>query len=720
MKASTIGLSLIVVLGGGWFVWSKFLKNPAAEASSASLMTVEPGTLRVEVTTSATVYASKSEVVRCNVEGRTTILWLAEEGKTVKKGEKVADLDVSSIRDRSETQAISVSRARAALITAEKNLEIQKNQNASDIEAARNEVLFAQLELEKFLGREEMRRRGDVPSEVLSESDNGGAAATNAPSPTEASSQTGEAGNTTMGVRLQELVAARADIEIAQEEVKRAQNRLRWTKELWESKYVTDQDLEADELALKKADKQLTLAQNKLHILDRYTLLKTERELVAKVKEAQAEERRTELRCEARIAQEEADLNSKKQEFELEQAKFDKFKEQIAYGTLYAPGDGLIVYATVGDRRRQEPIDLGTEVREGQEIIKLPDVTTMRLRASVPESVVSKVEEGQRVEIKVQTVQDKIFYGEITRVAKVHDSSNSWFSDTKEYRTDISIFGSHPELREGVSATALIKVADLENVLTVPVHAIQRAGQVLYVWVQTDSGPVERIIEKGMSNERRVEIKSGLTAGDKVWLSTPPGVKRPLFEKENAEIQAKEQERKERAIESAAQRRSSSGGPSSGGPSSGGSEVGDSTNRSPIGTGPGGNESGAGGRPGGSGGANDEERQARRQRMTAFVEEVKARFPEDAGKLESMMSLFRDAELRAKIDADPVLGPKLREMMQGMGGRTRRGGQGAGGQGDGPGASGDGQDAGGDGSGRTRRGGNGGFGGGNRGTGRDG
>ncbi|MCA8968469.1 MAG: efflux RND transporter periplasmic adaptor subunit [Planctomycetes bacterium] len=710
MKASTIGLSLIVVLGGGWFVWSKFLKNPAAEASSASLMTVEPGTLRVEVTTSATVYASKSEVVRCNVEGRTTILWLAEEGRTVKKGEKVADLDVSSIRDRSETQAISVSRAKAALITAEKNLEIQKNQNASDIEAARNEVLFAQLELEKFLGREEMRRRGDVPSEILSEVDT--ASANNSPSPTEASSQAGETGNTTMGVRLQELVAARADIEIAQEEVKRAQNRLRWTKELWESKYVTDQDLEADELSLKKADKQLTLAQNKLHILDRYTLLKTERELVAKVKEAQAEERRTELRCEARIAQEEADLNSKKQEFELEQAKFDKFKEQIAYGTLYAPGDGLIVYATVGDRRRQEPIDLGTEVREGQEIIKLPDVTTMRLRASVPESVVSKVEEGQRVEIKVQTVQDKIFYGEITRVAKVHDSSNSWFSDTKEYRTDISIFGSHPELREGVSATAMIKVADLENVLTVPVHAIQRAGQVLYVWVQTDSGPVERIIEKGLSNERRVEIKSGLTAGDKVWLSTPPGVKRPLFEKENAEIQAKEQERKERAIESAAQRRSSSGGPSSGA-----TEGGAPTNRSPGGAGPGSNASGAGGRPGGSGGANDEERQARRQRMTAFVEEVKARFPEDAGKLESIMSLFRDAELRAKIDADPVLGPKLREMMQGMGNRGRRGGQGSGG----PGAAGDGQAPGGDGSGRPRRGGNGGsFGGGNRGAGRDG
>ncbi|HMQ22489.1 MAG TPA: efflux RND transporter periplasmic adaptor subunit, partial [Planctomycetota bacterium] len=490
----------------------------------------------------------------------------------------------------------------------------------------------------------------------------------------------------TMGVRVQDLIAEHADIEIAQEEVKRTQNRLKWTRELWNDKYVSDNDLEADELALKKAENQLTLAKNRLHILDRYTHLKSERELVAKVKEAQAEERRTELRCEARIAQEEADFNSKTQEYDLEKAKFDKYKEQIAFGTLYAPADGLIVYATVGDRRRQEPIDLGTEVREGQEIIKLPDVSSMRLRASVPESVVSKVAEGQRVEIKVQTVQDKAFYGEVTRVAKVHDSSNSWFSDTKEYRTDISVFGSHPELREGVSATALIKVADLENVLTVPVHAVQRAGQVLYVWVQSTSGPVARIVEKGLSNERRVEIKSGISAGDKIWLSTPPGVKRPLFEAENAELEAAEKANKERIEAEAAERRKSIGGPSNGGvPSNGGLSNGGGE-ASPGVRGPTG-ERPSGERPAGAQ-ADDPARQERRQRMQAFVNEVKARFPEDAAKLENTMSLMRDAELRAKIEADPELGPKWREMMQGFGSRTGRRPSGEGGgapEGGGPG-----------------------------------
>ena len=639
MKVSTAVLLVIVAGGGGWLAYSQLTGKSSGTNSSASLVSVVKGPLRVEVSTAATIYASRSEVVRSEIEGRATILWLVQEGKTVKKGEKLVELDVSNLREKSENQAISVSRARAAKITAEKNLEIQRNQNASDTESARNDVLFAKLELEKFLGRED-------------DAEDSSAAANNSTD-----------GDSKMGVRKQELVAARADIEIAEEEVKRAENRLKWTRELWTDKYVTDNDLEADNLALKKAKKQLTLAKNRLHILANYTLLKTERELMAKVKEAKAEQRRTELRCEAKIAQEEADVSSKRQQFELENAKFKKYNEQIAASKLYAPADGLVVYATVGDRRRREPIDLGTDVREGQEIIKLPDVTSMRLKASVAESVVSKVKEGQRVEIKVQTVQDKVFYGEVTRVAKVHDSNNSWFSDTKEYRTDISLFGNHSELKEGVSATATIKVADLNDVLTVPVQAVQRAGNVLYVWVQEGGKPIARQVEKGLSNERRVEIVKGIAVGDKIWLSTPQGVTLPLFEAENQKIAADEKARKKKLEEEARQRRKAmllrkrsqvGGAPSNTG--SGAPEEASSKNQ-----------------PKGQKGKAGSQRMAK---FNAFFEEVKARFPEDADKLTSRFAIYSNQELRSKIEKDPVLGPKMKKLMAG----ARRGRRGAGGR----------------------------------------
>ncbi len=633
----------ILILGAG-------CGGPSAEASDAGVFTAKKGPVLVTVTESATLFAAQSVTIRSEVEGRAAILELIEEGKYVHKGDPVGKLDVSGIKDREENQSISVSRAKSAFITAEKNLEIQRNQNASDVESGRNDVLFTRLDLEKFLGEQEMLRREStlgISDAFADAGSSDGIAPTRVSSAKDAGAK--NVGAKTMGERKQQLVAAMADIEIAEEEVKRAENRLKWTRELHTMKYVTDNDLEADELALKKARKQETLATNRLYILQNYTLKKSERELIAKVKEALAELERTKLRCEAKLAQQEAELRARRQELDLEQAKLDKYRRQIKAGDLIAPADGLVVYAMVGDRRRREPVTVGTEVRESQQIIKLPDVNSMRVKASINETQVKKVRPKQTVEIKVDAIPDKTFFGAVRRVAEVPDSNSSWFSPDKQvYSTFIDLVGDTSALRDGQSCTITIQVARLTDVIAVPIQAIQRSERVLFVWKRTSSGATAVPVETGLANNQFVQIKAGVSVGDSIYLHTPAGEAKPALKELNAKLKNKEDSvsTKQRA---AAKKKVTSASDTQTRPARSKSTRGD--------------------------------RAAIMKRYTEFTEAAKKRFPADAKALAQRGALFRNRALRQKLLGDPGLSeqfPDVVKRMKSMGTGRRRGGGGRG------------------------------------------
>jgi HlyD family secretion protein len=619
---------------------------------------VSKGPLRVIITESATLYAATSENLRSEVEGRTRILWLIGEGETVKAGDKVCELDVSTIKDKEDTQTISVSRARAEKIQAEKSLEIQKNQNASDIETASNEVLFARLEHEKFLGRSKSGGRVPAASEAATTNGHGDDVV---------------AESREMGEMEQQLVEARANIELAEEELKRAKTRLEWTVKLHANKYVTDSDLETDQLSEKKAEKNRLLALNKEFILRNYTITKTERELSAKVKEAEAELERVKLRCEAMLAQEQAKYDQARQQLDLEETKLKKYREQIKAGTILAPTPGLVVYGTADGRsRRPEPVAEGSEVQERQTIIILPDVTSMRVKASIHEAQIDKVRMGQRVTMRVDTFPDKTFFGEVRRVAVVPDSNQSWFSpDVKVYATTIELFGDTTKLRPGQSSTVHIDVADLKDVLAVPIQAIHRQGKVLYVWKRTPQGPVAHVVKTGISNDQFVLVTEGVAEGDHIALSEPKGIQAPEFAELNQSLLAAEQQAE------AAGRKSETGNGERGPRSTDASD------------GPGEKQPAMGergeGRPRGQGpgqGAGNAERMAQTQ---AFLEAARQRFPDQAAALADMRALFSNQELRQKLFDDPELQkhfPELIERWKNMGNRAGGGRRGGGGEGE--------------------------------------
>jgi multidrug efflux pump subunit AcrA (membrane-fusion protein) len=91
----------------------------------------------------------------------------------------------------------------------------------------------------------------------------------------------------------------------------------------------------------------------------------------------------------------------------------------------------------------------------------------------------------------------------------------------------VSIEGAHDWLKPQMSAEVEVHVETLDDVLQVPLHAIQASSRgSRYCFVANGGRPEERPIETGAFNDEFIEVRSGLEEGERVLLKTPEGYER--------------------------------------------------------------------------------------------------------------------------------------------------------------------------------------------------
>jgi HlyD family secretion protein len=113
------------------------------------------------------------------------------------------------------------------------------------------------------------------------------------------------------------------------------------------------------------------------------------------VEEAEKELERVIAQSERRIAQYVADLLTQSNTLTLNQKKLDRDRKNLDATKIYAPQDGLVVYNVSENRFSSESlIEEGATVRNRQELIKLPDVSRMKVTVKVHESYVNMITPG--------------------------------------------------------------------------------------------------------------------------------------------------------------------------------------------------------------------------------------------------------------------------------------------------------------------------------------
>jgi HlyD family secretion protein len=298
------------------------------------------------------------------------------------------------------------------------------------------------------------------------------------------------------GTFKKELRMAESSLTAATERLQATRNTLAYGERMFRKGYIAPQQLDAQKSAVERAELDRGTAEIALDVLTRFTKPKMITELES-VRDAAA----------ARLASERAAL-------ELEQVKLDRLTAQLAKCVVKAPKDGLVIYANDRNRDRESEIKAGAMVSEGKTILRLPDLSKMRADVEVHESKVDRIRPGMPARIRVQ---GRAFTGEVTAVANRPQSN--WLSTAKKYVVEVRIDGNTEELRPGFTAEVEIIVADLRDVIAVPVATvIEQRGE--YVVAVRHADRIERrSVTLGQSNDKLVEVRAGIEPGETLVLN---------------------------------------------------------------------------------------------------------------------------------------------------------------------------------------------------------
>lgn len=478
---TTPRMRVVIVLAGLGLLYAVFNSSRSGEGENEKtpLFEVKEGPLVISITEAGTISPREVEIIKSQVQGRASILYLIPEGTRVKEGELLVELDASQLEDKKVDQEIRLQNAEAAFVRSRENREVADNQAKSDIDKAGLTLRFAKEDLTKY-------REGEYPNELKS---------------------------------------FEAKITLAAEDVQRKEEKLKWSRVLFEEKYLSESELQADELAAKKAKLEKELAENNLALLKDYTYKRKIAELESNVSQAEMALERVKRKASADIVQAEADLRAKEAEFKRQKSKLDKIVGQIGKAKIFAPREGLVVYATSTKfswRGNTEPLSEGQEVRERQELIHLPTASTYIAEINIHESSLKKVRSGLPVRIEIDALPGSIFHGNIEKIAPLPDPQSVFMNpDLKVYKTKIAIDGGQDVLRTGMTCKAEVLVADYEKAIYAPIQCVVRQNGQPVVYLAEGGETKKRTVKIGLDNNRMVHLIEGVEPGESLLLAPP-------------------------------------------------------------------------------------------------------------------------------------------------------------------------------------------------------
>jgi HlyD family secretion protein len=575
-------IPLLVVLGVlvTWFV---FFKRTRSEPYTGPVWEVKKDRLQLTIVERGSLESAENGDINCRVKARaqgstvaSTIKWVIDNGMEVTRGQKIIELDDSGLQEQLKTQNITLNSARSNWIQADKNCAIQESQNFSDIETAKVNLILAELDLRKYAGDRAGIKLLSVPTRLELQNYLSGAFL-------QELRADGEKGDDKLNSEVvQTLNDIEGRIEMSRSDREQALDRASWSKRMVNRQLLSRSQADADKAKFESMEFNLKKVQGELDIFKKYTLERTVTDLWSKVKEAERALDRVKTQAAAKQVSANADRDGKRAIFGQEESRRHELEEEINKCLILAPQDGMVVYyvpenTRFGSGSNQSIVAQGEPVREGQKMMRIPDLTKMQVNVRVHEAMVSKVKgevrrptgygarlraafsfglvnplavagynygyfgvhdrdesfrdkeedviyEGQEARMQVDAYPGKIYKGHVKTIDTVASQADFLSSDVKLYQTIVSLDGTVHDLRPGMSSEVTILASEASGpALVVPIQSVVgkvSMGNKRKCFVLDERNvPHERDIEVGMSNDKLVEVNDGLQEGDKIVLS---------------------------------------------------------------------------------------------------------------------------------------------------------------------------------------------------------
>ncbi len=267
-------------------------------------------------------------------------------------------------------------------------------------------------------------------------------------------------------------------------------------------------------------------------------------------------------------------IEMRSQELVEARARLQSIREDLNDTKITSPINGVISKLNA---KEGEVVVTGTMNNPGTVILTISDLSKMQVRCRVDEVDIPHVKEGQTARLFLQADQRRPVPARVVRVASKGDKQVG--RDVVYFETLLEVLSNDKRIKPAMTANVEIEVAEVDDAITIPVEAVvhrmrkdlpeeivsqfdetqggkelsERARQAQYIkvaYVMEDEAAKVRLIDVGIADSRRVEIKSGINEGDKVVIGPyrsldqiKDGRKVKLAEDEKKDEQAGEDEK---------------------------------------------------------------------------------------------------------------------------------------------------------------------------------
>jgi membrane fusion protein, heavy metal efflux system len=172
--------------------------------------------------------------------------------------------------------------------------------------------------------------------------------------------------------------------------------------------------------------------------------------------------------------------------------------------TINAPIDGTVIARKVGP---------GQYVRSdsGDPLYSISNLSTMWLKANVPENDIPLVRVGQEIEVRVAAVPARVFKARVIAIGAASDSA------TRRVSVRSEIPNPDGALKSEMFATFKIATGDGELAPGVPTEAVIWEGSVATVWVEREPMLFQRRkVKLGLEQDGLLQVREGLKSGELV------------------------------------------------------------------------------------------------------------------------------------------------------------------------------------------------------------
>ena len=493
--ALAAGALVLAIAGAAWALFGRSAASDDTVVAGPTAV-VARGNLIVSVTETGEVTAAKRTVISNEIRWPVVIQWLVEEGEVVKKGDRIIVFECRELIDAIESKRLTVTNSKNSYLQAVESVELDKKEQDNLVRKAIQAVEDAKADLQKYIEADGPMKLADANSAIHT---------------------------------------ARRDLALAEDKLN-FKLKVNADKEL--NSPFSDNEIEAEKLSVEKLKIALQKALATHDKLRKYDDPRERKTLAMAVEDANLALARAKHTARSKIMTAEADRETAKISLDLQTKQLDELEDDANKLVTCAEEEGLVVYDVGGNRWRANDtvVEVGAKISPRQQLMIIPDMTTLLVKTKVYEAIVDQVKLGLKAHVRFDSRPDVPIPARVGKVAVLPDSQHRWLNPgVKVFKVDIELGQDVPDLKPGMTAQVEIELNRLRNVLSVPVATVFTEQEKTYCYRLAD-GRMERVeVQVGKMNDTHVQILSGLVEGDRVLLTPPVSVERASGDKDKAD-----------------------------------------------------------------------------------------------------------------------------------------------------------------------------------------